>query len=418
MADHRLLESRKLLAFDRSCRRGGKRSIERNWTQLTRRGLPLVERIPGDPENRWITFVWRPRGRVTSPSVYTPIANFATRETALQPLGTTGVWYRSFRVSRRTRASYGFSRLPTPATGGGENAWLRYISSVKPDPQNSNRIFFEKDPDDPRDSDLTLSVVELPGAPAQPWSRVPPSSHWTEEHHRMRSPRLRGVRSVWVELPSDFRPRKIQYNLLVVFDGLTYRTSIPTPRIVENLVDAGRISPTVIVLVGNAPGARTEELGANPAFADFLARELLPWLRRQYRFSHDPSRTVLAGSSLGGVASAHAALRYPHLFGNVLAQSGAFQFPPERKKGAPASLMQAYARSPRRSLRFYLDGGTHETVLADNMPVSLLGSVRHMRDVLVAKGYPVTYVEFEGGHDYACWKGTLADGLIHLLGRS
>jgi enterochelin esterase family protein len=111
-------------------------------------------------------------------------------------------------------------------------------------------------------------------------------------------------------------------------------------------------------------------------------------------------------------------LRYPHLFGNVLAQSGAFQFPPERKKGAPASLMQAYARSPRRSLRFYLDGGTHETVLADNMPVSLLGSVRHMRDVLVAKGYPVTYVEFEGGHDYACWKGTLADGLIHLLGRS
>ena len=46
-----------------------------------------------------------------------------------------------------------------------------------------------------------------------------------------------------------------------------------------------------------------------------------------------------------------------------------------------------------------------------------LESNRHMRDVLLAKGYEVHYREFIGGHDYLSWRGLLADGLIALIGR-
>jgi enterochelin esterase-like enzyme len=41
---------------------------------------------------------------------------------------------------------------------------------------------------------------------------------------------------------------------------------------------------------------------------------------------------------------------------------------------------------------------------------------RHLRDVLNAKGYGVHYAEFNGGHEYLNWRGTLADGLIYLVG--
>jgi enterochelin esterase-like enzyme len=39
-----------------------------------------------------------------------------------------------------------------------------------------------------------------------------------------------------------------------------------------------------------------------------------------------------------------------------------------------------------------------------------------MRTVLQAKGYSVHYAEYGGGHDWICWQGTLADGLMTLLG--
>ena len=67
-------------------------------------------------------------------------------------------------------------------------------------------------------------------------------------------------------------------------------------------------------------------------------------------------------------------------------------------------------------MRFWLDAGVLETMRPAGRPSapSILESNRQLRDVLVASGHEVHYAEFCGGHDYVCWKGTLADGLRAL----
>ena len=112
----------------------------------------------------------------------------------------------------------------------------------------------------------------------------------------------------------------------------------------------------------------------------------------------------------------YTAFHHSDVIGNVLSQSGSFQF----KQGAIGKdlspyveggwLMRELAASPKLPLRIYLDAGRFESP-------GLLESNRHLRDVLVAKGYPVTYAEFSGGHDYWLWRGTISDGLIALLAK-
>ncbi|HEV8191395.1 MAG TPA: alpha/beta hydrolase-fold protein [Ktedonobacterales bacterium] len=100
-------------------------------------------------------------------------------------------------------------------------------------------------------------------------------------------------------------------------------------------------------------------------------------------------------------------------FGNMLSHSGAFWWRPG-DADEHGWLIRLFVPSERLPLRFYMEAGTFERGIRDP---SILLYNRHMRDVLRAKGYPVAYAEFTGGHDYLCWQDALAEGLIALMGR-
>ena len=80
-------------------------------------------------------------------------------------------------------------------------------------------------------------------------------------------------------------------------------------------------------------------------------------------------------------------------------------------------MARQFISSPRKSIRFYLDAGSAE-FNATGGSDSILFCTRVFRDVLRARGYEVHYQEFVGGHDYLSWRGTLADGLIALMGKT
>ena len=137
--------------------------------------------------------------------------------------------------------------------------------------------------------------------------------------------------------------------------------------------------------------------------------------------TRDPRHVTIGGCSLGGLTATCAAYRHPETFGNVLSQSGSYWWipPPDPAKPDtdPSYVSRLFINSPKLPLRFYLDAGSLETD-RDGDGSSILVTNRHLRDVLRAKGYQVFYQEFQGGHDYVSWRGTIADGLILLGGKS
>lgn len=167
----------------------------------------------------------------------------------------------------------------------------------------------------------------------------------------------------------------------------------------------------------NSPSGdrRFRELKPAAALRTFVERELLPWARRRWDLTDRPEERVVAGASLGGLAAAYLGLVGSATFGGVIAQSGSFWWPappaPE-----PEWLARAYEAAPRLPLRFYLDVGTMETVSPHGEGLDQLAVNRRFRDVLLARGYPVEYVEYAGAHDYINWRRTFADGLVAVLG--
>ena len=143
----------------------------------------------------------------------------------------------------------------------------------------------------------------------------------------------------------------------MVFDEGSYLDGpVPTPVILDNLIAASRIPATVAVLIANpSQESRNKELPPNPDFADFLGKELVPWIHGRYNVTSDPRLTVVGGSSYGGTAATFAGLRHPEVFGNVLCQSGSFWWAPDHTFGSGTStetgwLAKEFVKSPKLAL--------------------------------------------------------------------
>jgi enterochelin esterase family protein len=121
----------------------------------------------------------------------------------------------------------------------------------------------------------------------------------------------------------------------------------------------------------------------------------------------------------------HAALRRPDAFGNVISQSGSFwwgpgtQFPADMAdKSIEWEWLTREAAIPAKSaIRAFMEVGVLETSPAGGRMPDMIMPNRRMRDALIAAGHDVvTYREFNGGHDYVCWRGSIADALIAIAG--
>lgn len=383
------------------------------WARVAVTGAPLVEPGPDPTDPVTVTFLWR-SATAREVEMNWPVWTPDRRENHLRRLGDSDIWYRTVTLPPGTRLSYQIAVDPVRGASGDREAYRQGLrAALRPDPLNRVRMG-------------EYSLLELPGAVPQPYVAARPGlprGRLAVEHfHNAGTGRTYEVTLYRPPGVPDDRPTP----MVVVFDAERYLTDIPTPTILDNLIADGAIPPVSAAMIRNAdPRSRGQDLACNTGFADMLARYFMPWVRTRLRLTGDPGQIVLAGSSYGGLISTCAALRHPGSFGAVLSQSGSYWWDPPGAAPATSAGDHHVIRQVRDAaplpIRFYLDAGLLERRPGpddgpDNRD-SILLTNRALAATLRDRGYNVTFHPFAGGHDDAAWRGTLSDGLIHLLHR-
>lgn len=377
-------------------RSGG--GVETFWNEVAAAGAPLIEPDPQEADSRLVTFLWRgPQPAVlllTGVTDHDQYENQDISPHALEPLPGTDIRYSTYRLRADVRASY--LLYPGEARPVGEReSWLAVIGESVPDPFNpkTTKGAFGQ----------TGSLVELSEAPPMPYAAPVPGVP-AGELRRFTREYSAGDRPVWVYLPAGHSPDQ-EYPVTVLLDGRWWAEEMPVQTTLDNLIAEGRIPPMIAVLVGSANHEeRGQDLVGSEPFTSFLTDDVLAWAAGEFGATTDPARTVIAGQSLGGLAAAHAALVAPQRFGNVLSQSGSFWWPEDDLLRA----VRQFAAAEPVPARFFVQVGRHETLM---MP-----AVDAFTDVLTDHGSDFVRADFTGGHEYVCWLGGIADGLIHLAG--
>lgn len=189
----------------------------------------------------------------------------------------------------------------------------------------------------------------------------------------------------------------------------------------DQLIYAGSIEPVILVGVYNTGVRRISEYtptrdprrrkgGKGDRYSKMLARELKPFIDREYHTRRSAAHTGVGGSSLGGLVSLEAGLLYPRVFGNLAVLSPSIWW----DERAVVAMVEAYAFPVRP--RIWLDAGTEE----GDSPQHILEDLRHLRNAFLAKGWregeDLHYWEIPGArHNELAWGGRLGQVLQWLV---
>ena len=255
------------------------------------------------------------------------------------------------------------------------------------------------------------SVAHAPGYADPPW--VSPGVDFglgTVETLEIDHTAFGGTRLFSVYLPDRY-PDEAPYPVAVLHDGSDLLEYASLTTVLDNLIGAEAVRPHIAVLLD--PTDRSREYAALPEHGRFVTEDVLPHVSAELGGSTHPADRLIAGASLGGVASLATAWRHPGTFGSLVLLSGSFV----TGLGGPwkrgpllrpvVDFVARFTEEPGRpSDRVWMAVGAYETLADDN---------RRFRPVLQGTGMAVSYREPLDGHHWQSWRNSLGEALRALL---
>ena len=220
-------------------------------------------------------------------------------------------------------------------------------------------------------------------------------------------PQLDRKRRIWIYLPKDYKTSKTRYPVLYMHDGQNLfdkATSYAGEWGIDEALDSLK-KQCIVVGIDNGGVKRMNEYnpydhdkfgrGEGELYVDFLAKTLKPYIDKNYRTKKDAANTLIAGSSMGGLISMYAVVKYPKVFGKAGVFSPAFWVAPQLK----TDIEKKVKPSTHKNLRIYLYGGDQEGA---DMVKEMLYIFELMRKKANSK--MKVRINAEGKHNEPTWR--------------
>jgi predicted alpha/beta superfamily hydrolase len=255
--------------------------------------------------------------------------------------------------------------------------------------------------------------------------------------HEFRGRIFRPTRFLRVWLPPGYDERSnanCRYPVFYLNDGQNLFESISSfngtewqvDETADRLIREGIVPPMIIVGIDNSGRSRAREYMPHRSlqpvivrvqgsrYPDFLTKDVMPFMARNYRVATGPENTGLGGSSLGALISLYTAAARPGLIGHLLLESPSLW----------ASNRQMIKESRGVNQwpgRIFLATGTAEASRPER-DRSMVDDVRELAAIFRRAGLDDSRFKLvvdEGAtHHESCWARRFPDALAFLFGGS
>jgi predicted alpha/beta superfamily hydrolase len=227
-------------------------------------------------------------------------------------------------------------------------------------------------------------------------------------------PQLKRTRRIWVYVPPTYNTSNNKYAVLYMHDGQNVfddATSFSGEWGVDEAIDTLGLKTRECIVVGidNGGNERLSEyspydfrwktsnsesqiVAVGGKYLEFLVKTLKPFIDKKYRTLRDKKNTFTAGSSMGGLISMYAVIKYPKVFGGAGVFSPAFWT-------APKIFDEIKAKGKKVNAKIYFYAGDDE---GETMVPMTLRAFNEMHRVSRSKMCEV--IRAGGNHNEPRWR--------------
>ena len=240
-------------------------------------------------------------------------------------------------------------------------------------------------------------------------------------------PELGRTRDIWIYVPPNYENSTSKnYPVLYMHDGQNLFDEITSSNgewgideILERFFENGETEGVIVVGIENGDIHRTQEYcpwefhydneilgGEGDEYVDFIVNTLKPHIDENYRTLPSRENTGIAGSSMGGLISLYAGIKYQGIFSKVCAMSSSFWIGYD-------NMMNFLVSNPKEeNMLIYLDVGELEGLdMVDNTN----GVYKKLLEIGFSQDELMRVLDEDGEHNEAFWGGRFPNAFLWLF---